>query len=351
MFRRQFFQGFGLYPLNQLPFSPLFPPIFRNQEEDDLQDDLQEALERSLQESKKQPHDQKIDRGTEHYETYRNLNGLATTGDDDDELKTILQISKMENQQQEFHTPPEKRQPLEKDMNDVDDEEDQLKMALSQSMAEEKLRREEAARAEEEARAKEAALMEKQQEEEMELERALLLSKEQEEREARQRLLEEQDQAYQESLARDKAKEEQQRQEEDRLRWEQLMKEREEEEQELADAIHLSESLTHMSQKERDIRRRLAELPPEPSESDPSAVHLVIQLPSGRIERFFRLNSTFYEVKIFVASRTLEEFGGLKLPENYNLVTDFPRRVWDNLGLKLYDAGFQKRQLLRVEVA
>jgi len=205
---------------------------------------------------------------------------------------------------------------------------------------------------EEEQRAQEALLEEQRQ-----YDRALLLSQEEEERAIRARVLAEQDRAYQQSLEDDRAKEEVRIREEqhardliEKERAEHAAHEREQEQRELLDAIQLSQTLTEGAQRERKLRELVHTLPPEPAATDQDALRLLVQLPSGsKIERFFRSSDTFGDVRTFVETRALEEWGGLEVPTRFVLVTDYPRKVWGDMQAKLSEAEFRKRALLRVE--
>jgi len=241
----------------------------------------------------------------------------------------------------------------EEDQVNIDNDDDELQRAIraSREVTEREEERRERVLHEQREREHQEAL-----EEQLEIERVLLRSKEEEERLARQLIREEQDRAYQESLENDRAKEEaklreeqeKQKQEQERLEKERLERETMEQEQELMDAIQLSQILTE-ERRQQDLQNRVKTLPPEPSPSDPNAIRLVMQLPSGaRIERFFNLGDTFGDVRTFVDTRRLEENGKLVVPVNYNLVT-YPRQVWGDMNMKLVDTPFRKRELIRVE--
>jgi len=186
--------------------------------------------------------------------------------------------------------------------------------------------------------------------EQLEYERALLRSKEDEERLARQLIREDQDRAYQESLENDRAKEEAKLREEKEIQEKQHREQEQLEQEELNDAIELSKTLTEEARRERDLRKLVKMLPPEPEASDPNAIRLVIQLPSGeRLERYFNLGDTIGDIKTFVDTRSLEENGKMVVPLEYNLVT-YPRKVWGDMSMKLMDTHFRKRELIRVEL-
>jgi len=112
--------------------------------------------------------------------------------------------------------------------------------------------------------------------------------------------------------------------------------------------------LEKMKAQEKDERERYLKalelsLPMEPDASDPNALHLTFRLPNGdRFSRFFLKSSTLKQVKNFVDSQELQ---GKSIPLSYNLITDFPKQIWNNLALHLSETNFQKRQLLRIELS
>jgi len=164
-----------------------------------------------------------------------------------------------------------------------------------------------------------------------------------EEDRARRNEMKEQDNAYLKSLKIDKAKAE-----------EKKKKEREEKEKALQEQIKVQQEQIKVQQEQRAkeekealLKQKLSTLPPEPPTSDPNIVNLTFQLPTGeRISRFFLKDNTFQEVKDFLDTRDLS---GSSIPASYNIISDFPKTIWDNLSLKLSETPFQRRQLLRLE--
>jgi hypothetical protein len=145
------------------------------------------------------------------------------------------------------------------------------------------------------------------------------------EREIRRLELEEQDEAYLTSVMIDKSKEEE--------------KERQKREKLLIEKAKV--------EKEQSLRQLEATLPCEPSPSDPNAIHLTFQLPNGeRVSRHFLRSHTLQIVKDFLYSQQLY---GKHIPPSFHIVTDYPKKIWDNYSQTLSETKFQKRQLLRVE--
>jgi len=157
---------------------------------------------------------------------------------------------------------------------------------------------------------------------------------------------EEQDRAYEESLLQDREKEEQRireaREHDERLYQAEI-------ETELAAAIRLSEELTNLSRVEQ--RLKALRLPDEPKNFlDDQAIRVVVQFPTGeKSERSFYLSDRIGDVRNFVQKMGLEENGNIPVPENFRLVTDFPRQVWGEEDMHLRAAQFKKRVLMRVE--
>jgi len=163
-----------------------------------------------------------------------------------------------------------------------------------------------------------------------------------EEREKLKQIMEEQDREYEESLMKDRKKEE----ERQAAELQQKQEEMQEEEKTLQDAIEFSKQL--MSQKWKSEKLRSIQLPKEPKVGD-NVIHLVARLPTGeKFERNFLLSDTLQDVQNFIDKQALE-YGVAVVPDQYRLVTDFPRQIWDDLDRKLEDLPFRKRFLVRVE--
>lgn len=130
-------------------------------------------------------------------------------------------------------------------------------------------------------------------------------------RQETQQLREAQDQAFQESLAADRAKEKQR--EEDQSRAEALVREQ--------------ERLKKQQEKEEEdfqVEKALcsSRLPPEPEAGDLTAMQVLLRMPSGhRLERRFRNTDKLQSVYDFAYT---DESG--QLPKAFTLVTNFPRK-------------------------
>jgi len=148
----------------------------------------------------------------------------------------------------------------------------------------------------------------------------------------------EQDDAYETSMAIDRSKED-------------YLKEIERNEKKQKEELMRLEKMKAQEKDERERYLKALELslPMEPDASDPNALHLTFRLPNGdRFSRFFLKSSTLKQVKNFVDSQELQ---GKSIPLSYNLITDFPKQIWNNLALHLSETNFQKRQLLRIELS
>lgn len=154
---------------------------------------------------------------------------------------------------------------------------------------------------------------------------------------ARQQLRQEQDAAYNESLLLDKIKEEA------------LERARAEAE---AAALAKAEEEERMHREERKVKRALlkslsekeAALPEEPQAGADDSVVLVVRLPrGGRCSRRFNTADKLQSVFDFVDVSNKES--GEVIPGSYNLVSQFPRRVFEEGGEKsLADAGLVSKQ-------
>jgi len=70
-------------------------------------------------------------------------------------------------------------------------------------------------------------------------------------------------------------------------------------------------------------------VPPEPQQQDPSqVVHLLIRLPNERISRKFLVTEKLQVVKDFIDTLAIRDDKKRKIPEKYELISDFPRRVF-----------------------
>lgn len=129
-------------------------------------------------------------------------------------------------------------------------------------------------------------------------------------RRADQALREAQDEAFEASLAADRAKQRDREAEEERVRREQE-REREREKEEARKVREFAE------QRSESVGR----LPIEPESGDPDTLHVILRLPSGqRLERRFSTHDSLQALYDF--AYTAEE-----LPHHFSLVTNFPRQV------------------------
>jgi hypothetical protein len=150
---------------------------------------------------------------------------------------------------------------------------------------------------------------------------------------ARQNLRQEQDSAYYESLELDKLKAEEadrvEREGREALEKAQKESERAEKEaKEAADAL------------KRTLTAKEASLPKEPPVGDADAVQIVVRMPGGgRLQRRFRsgnfLSAVFDFVDVTVSKQEADTPSSTSVlqPGSYNLVSQFPRRVFEDSGV------------------
>ncbi len=148
---------------------------------------------------------------------------------------------------------------------------------------------------------------------------------------ARQNLRQEQDAAYYESLELDKLKAEEaervEREAREAREAAQLEAERiEKEAKEAADAL------------QRTLASKEASLPKEPPLGDADAVQIVVRMPSGsRLQRRFRsgdlLSAVFDFVDLTASKNETDSADSVLQPGSYNLVSQFPRRVFEDGGV------------------
>lgn len=195
--------------------------------------------------------------------------------------------------------------------------------------------------------------MELELKEQEEIERAMRVSAEDEERRERQRLREEQDRAYQESLRADaervrRAKEEEMKRVEEEQRHQEEL-----DRQHLEEAMRLSVQLTKEQREKEELRRKSEQFKTEPQWQANSDVvtQLGIRLPNGqRLTRNFLKSDKLTKVKEFIETRKVED-ETLKdvIPAQFDLVQDFPRKQYDDLNLTLEQVGLLKRALISVQ--
>lgn len=208
----------------------------------------------------------------------------------------------------------------------------------------------------------------------------------------RQLLRDQQDEEYRASLERDKFLENERRQKEAKDAREKREKERKE-----AEAKRRREELERRKQARIDeMRRKRETLPEEPREKDPNATSLGCRLPTGaRANRRFLKGASLAVVKDWVDSVLVEEIlaagkqkkkeeeegkdsdndtlssssplegkqqqegeggeeeeeeeeGDIRELYGYDLVTDFPRKIFNDLSMTLEQAGLVPRALISV---
>jgi len=90
-------------------------------------------------------------------------------------------------------------------------------------------------------------------------------------------------------------------------------------------------------------------IPDEPGRGD-NTITLRITFPTGNsLVRKFYDHQPLQHVKDFIDTRELEENGGIHVPRQYDIVTDFPRRVFSDFNSTLKELGFQKTEKLRIQ--
>jgi len=142
------------------------------------------------------------------------------------------------------------------------------------------------------------------------------------------KLKKEQDQAYEASLKEDQIKE-----------W---MQKQQEESQEEQEAIQMSIELTKMK-KIQDLEKSL---PSEPAVGLQNVTHIVIRMPDGkRLERRFLMDSKLQLLRNFIDSKTLSE----RVPDSYEIVTDFPKKIYSNMNSSFRESGLYPRALVSLQ--
>ncbi len=195
--------------------------------------------------------------------------------------------------------------------------------------------------------------MEIERKEQEELERAIQASAEEEERRERQRLRDEQDRAYHESLRADAERARRAKEEEMKRIEEEARRQEELDRQHLEEAMRLSVQLTKEQREKEELRRKLEQFKVEPvwqANSD-AVTQLGIRMPNGqRLMRNFLKSDKLRKVQEFIETRKVED-EALKdvVPAQFDLVQDFPRKVYDNLDLTLEQVGLLKRALISVQ--
>jgi len=152
------------------------------------------------------------------------------------------------------------------------------------------------------------------------------------ERQESRNIMVEQDRAFMESLAEDEARDRRQREEQRRQQEEQEALEREAEEE-------------RSKLRDRDRRREISKqrVPPEPSPSEDGVTSLVVRLTDGsRLQRRFRVTDKIQAVLDFVDSSSNEV-------DSYDLLSNFPRKVFSDPHMTLKEAGLVPQAALFVQ--
>jgi len=153
-----------------------------------------------------------------------------------------------------------------------------------------------------------------------------------EERQENRNIIQEQDRAFLESLAEDEARERRQQEEQRRLFQEQEEQERE---------AQRERNKVQEREKRREMCRQ--RLPSEPLPSEEGITQLVIRLTDGsRLQRRFKVMDKLQTVFDFVDSTSNEV-------ESYDLLTNFPRKVFSDPHMTLQEAGLTPQAALFVQ--
>jgi len=154
---------------------------------------------------------------------------------------------------------------------------------------------------------------------------------EHEERDKDRKLRQEQDLAFMQSLAVDQAKEQQILQQQRRIEEEKAAKEKEEQEQ-----------IEKQQQKQREREQIFRRLPYEPGLDEAGVTQLVVRLTDGsRVQRRFKNTDKLQVVFDFINSKDIEI-------EEYELVTNFPRKSFSDPNMTLEQAGLYPQASLFV---
>jgi len=152
-----------------------------------------------------------------------------------------------------------------------------------------------------------------------------------EERDESRNLREEQDRAFLESLAEDESREQRQREEQRRIQDEKEAEERE---------AQRERSKLQEREKRKELCRQ--RIPVEPSATEEGVTQLVIRLTDGsRLQRRFKATDKLQVVFDFVDSSNEVD--------NYELVTNFPRKVFSDPHVTLKEAGLSPQAALFVQ--
>lgn len=159
---------------------------------------------------------------------------------------------------------------------------------------------------------------------------------EREERNLNRRIRQEQDEAFLASLAADQEKERKAKEEQQRRQ------------QELEDEQRIqNEKQQRLQEKLRERQRKEQSLAQEPEDND-KATKILIRLPNGnRLERRFLLADQLQTVYDFVDTKI--EHSSADEEDLYDLVTNYPRKVYSDHNISLRDAGLYPQAMLFIQ--
>jgi len=90
-------------------------------------------------------------------------------------------------------------------------------------------------------------------------------------------------------------------------------------------------------------------LPEEPRKEEQCVTTLVLRMPNGnRLTRLFTYSTKLSTVKNFVEVQALN---GKEIPENFEMLTDFPRRKLETLDMSLEELGLVPNCLINIQEA
>jgi len=175
--------------------------------------------------------------------------------------------------------------------------------------------------------------------EDEEFTKAIRLSEQEEyirkEAETRRLFREQQDLEYEMSLARDKAKEAEKRAKEDAIRVRD-------------DELRAREAEQQMM-RER-MRKEELKLEPEPPANQKDVAVIGVRLPNnGRLNRRFTVTTKLSKVKSWIDSELAKEESLVPFLENYDLVVGFPNKIAEDMTVTLEDLHLFPRALISLQ--
>lgn len=155
----------------------------------------------------------------------------------------------------------------------------------------------------------------------------------------RQRLMREQEEAYEESLQQDNLKK---LEEQKKIQEQQQMEQEMQIKREMEEAIQLSKELS----KKNKIEKVMDNIPLEPSKSEKDSVEIVVRLTDGtKVSRRFRQDNTLQHLHNWITSLSEEK----SIPDLFSISSSFPRKKFSDLQLTFKDAGLVGSVLLFIE--